>query len=40
VKAENMYGIIAPINKPAKMSGSVNEIRLLSYNPALCKKPP
>lgn len=40
MKAENTYGNIAPINKPANTSGLVNEISLPSYNPALCKKPP
>jgi len=29
VKAENMYGNIAPINKPVKMSGFVRVILML-----------
>lgn len=41
VNAENMYGNMAPINRPAQISGCANDIwDILSYNPELCKKPP
>lgn len=36
-----MYGNIAPISKPAYISGYINDILLtLSSSPALCKNPP
>ncbi len=31
---------MAPNNKPAKTYGYTSEIKLLTYNPALCKNPP
>lgn len=41
VKAEKIYGNIAPNNSPAYISGCANEIWLiLSSSPELCKKPP
>ena len=40
VNAEKIYGIIAPSNKPANTYGYAKEIKLLTYNPALCKNPP
>ena len=40
VKAENTYGSIAPIKRPAKTSGLVSEIAVPDSNPELCKKPP
>jgi hypothetical protein len=40
VKAEKIYGSIAPRSKPAKICGFVKEISLLSYKFALCKNPP
>ncbi len=40
VKAEKTYGNIAPIKRPAKTSGLVNEILFPPSRSALCKKPP
>lgn len=41
VNAENKYGNIAPISKPANTYDSIIEIlAIFYYSPALCKKPP
>jgi hypothetical protein len=40
VKAENTYGNIAPIKRPAKTSGLVNEMSFPPSRSALCKNPP
>jgi hypothetical protein len=40
VNAEKIYGNIAPINKPANISGSTNEIKDFTSRPALWRKPP
>jgi len=40
VKAENMYGIIAPSSNPAKIYGRVKEMLSPVYRSALCKNPP
>lgn len=40
MNAEKTYGIIAPINKPAKISGFVKEISFPPSSSALCKNPP